>query len=269
MYLKFDLNLKRSQRNRESRLPLLCSSAKSGKPGKLFVGLELEAGLLVRIYDARNVGQQAAGVAAVETEAHVLLAILEEAGLLEAAVFMEIGGSPGTVVEERVVEVAAGKCQVVGRVVGESGVGEVAVLEVSASDDADSAQVCAGQVAVVEVGVCRILAGGLDVGQDFFDVEILERDDVVNVSRHQSRAFRVVRDLLGGLSKKDPVARSYPTARSLICQWCDDLSQLALRVLPVHEIPEGGDVVGAGVAVVDVVGVFPDVEGEKRFFVDD
>ena len=32
--------------------------------------------------------------------------------------------------------------------------------------------------------------------------------------------------------------------------------------VPVHDIPEGGDVVGAAVLVVEVVGVFPDVEAE-------
>ena len=36
----------------------------------------------------------------------------------------------------------------------------------------------------------------------------------------------------------------------------------SLYLRPVHNLPEGGEVGGAAVLVVEVVGVFPDVEGE-------
>lgn len=36
--------------------------------------------------------------------------------------------------------------------------------------------------------------------------------------------------------------------------------------IPVDEVPESRDIVGAGISIVDVVGVFPDIAGKECFF---
>lgn len=52
----------------------------------------------------------------------------------------------------------------------------------------------------------------------------------------------------------------FPRRMRLI--FCSLRCEIFRGKIPVHQVPERGDIIGAGIAVINVIGVFPDVAGE-------
>ena len=69
-------------------------------------------------------------------------------------------------------------------------------------------------------------------------------------------------EVIGGRSRAEPVPP--PVDQDQSAGSGDLTAQVLRHEIPVDEIPERLDVLGAGIAVIDVIGVFPHVAGEQR-----